>query len=159
MKALVVYFSVTGNTRRMGKIIANALKADVDEIALTETIDAKNDPGKMAFGSLFGKVPEVNEARRNPAKYDLLVLGGQPWAFNLSPPVKAYILKNRGRFPKKVAFFITHGGMRGSSTIAQMAGLSRRTPIATLLVKESEINADGYEAKVKEFITKIKRIG
>ena len=158
MKALVVYFSLTGNTRKIGGIIAKALKADSEEIVPAETIDAKKDPGNMAFVSLFGRIPEIKEAKKDPAKYDLLVLGGQPWAFNLSPPVKSYIIRNRGHFPKKMAFFITHGGIRGNSTIEQMAGLSRRTPVATLLVREREIEYGGYEARLKGFISELKRV-
>ncbi|HBP51341.1 TPA: flavodoxin, partial [Candidatus Shapirobacteria bacterium] len=44
MKTLVVFYSRTGNTRRMGELIAQKLHADIDEI-----IDQKSRSGIIGW--------------------------------------------------------------------------------------------------------------
>ncbi|KKQ30010.1 MAG: Flavodoxin, FldA [Candidatus Shapirobacteria bacterium GW2011_GWF2_37_20] len=79
MKTLVVFYSRTGNTRRMGELIAQKLHADIDEI-----IDQKSRSG--IIGWILSGRDAMKEYltkitfTKNPADYDLVIVGTPIWA-------------------------------------------------------------------------------
>ncbi len=147
-KILVVYYSKTGNTKKVGRKISELLKADTDEI-----IDKTDRSGIK--GWIFGGRDAMKEKdteikfKKNPLNYDLVLIGTPIWAFTLTPAIRRYLKDNKF---KKVAFFYTHGGAPGK-TFAEMEKLSKK-PIATLEVHERELNSS--DSKIKLFCDKLK---
>ena len=70
-KALVVYYSRTGTTAKVGKAIAEALGADLEEI--TDKTSRKGITGWLKGGkdSLTKKTTPIGEIQNDPAAYDL----------------------------------------------------------------------------------------
>ncbi|MFH1836374.1 MAG: NAD(P)H-dependent oxidoreductase [Methanobacteriota archaeon] len=157
MKTLVVYFSLTGNTKKVGELIAEKLGADVEEIKLSKALSGMNDPRIFTsfLGCLLGKLPELAPLEHDLKAYDLVVVGGQVWCFSLSTPLKAFFNKNSEKLPEKVAFFLTHGGMRGQAAVNTMRKSSGKTPVATLILREENVKSGDYEKKTEEFAEKI----
>jgi len=152
MTVLVVYYSRTGNTRKIGQEIARQLKADIEEI-----ISPRGRSGPLGFLWSGGEaalrlMTKIKPIKKDPAKYDLVVIGTPIWSFNMSSPVRTYLSKHKF---KKVAFFLTHEGAPGK-TFKNMGVLVGKTPVATLAVVKKEIVGKAYSAKVKEFVKKLK---
>jgi flavodoxin len=148
MKTLVVFYSRTGNTKRAAKDIAENIKSDVDEI-----IDKKSRKG--IFGWLGGgrdafkkKLTDIRY-KKDPAEYDLVIIGTPVWAGTMAPAVRTYLIKQK---IKKVAFFCTYGGNKGKSFI-EMENLVSK-PIAVLDIKAA--NVDTSQDRIRKFCDRLK---
>jgi flavodoxin len=143
MKILVVFYSRTGNTRRVGEEIAKNLNADIDEI-----IDKKKRNGIIGWlgcgrDALFKKLTEI-ENKKRPEEYDVAIIGTPVWAGTISSAIRTYLLQNKFN---KTAFFCTCGGDKGK-TFNEMEKLSTK-PQAVLELKYKEINE--CKGKIKSF--------
>ena len=79
MKTLVVYYSRTGNTKFVAEEITAELGADIEEV-----VDLKKRDGKMGYLSASrdatgNRQTNIAETKRNPADYDLIVIGTPVW--------------------------------------------------------------------------------
>ena len=134
MKTLVVYYSLTGNTRQIGEELVAMLGADVEELK-----DGKNRRGPIGF------LKSGMEARRNtpvqletlthnPAEYDMVVVGSPIWANGICTPVLTFLTQHKHEI-RNAAWFCTSGSInpkyavRGFAAMEQASGL---TPVATL---------------------------
>jgi flavodoxin len=147
-KILVAYYSRTGNTKNIGRKIAKILKADIEEI-----IDKKNRMGIIRWliagrDALKKKETEIT-FKKNPSKYNLLVIGTPVWAATLVPAIRTYLKKNK---VKRIAFFCTCGGSPGK-TFDELKKISKK-PLATLNVRAKELEL--HEKEIKDFCKKIK---
>ncbi|MDN5327522.1 MAG: hypothetical protein PWP03_160 [Candidatus Woesearchaeota archaeon] len=111
MKILVVCYSRTGKTRKIANKIAQSLNADFDEI-----IDQKPRRGflgflKAGYDATLGKTTEITFTR-NPENYDLIILGTPVWNGRITPAVRTYLIKNKGKI-KQCAIFATCVGRQG----------------------------------------------
>lgn len=154
MKSLVVYYSRTGNTRKIAEELANALGCDIEEI-----IDTKNRSGILGFlrsgrDARNRSLTIIKDPVNNPADFDQLVIGTPIWAGHLSTPVRTYMSQNRENL-KKVSFFCTAGGDKFSEAFTDMKEISGKSPIGTLGVSGKDIKTGNYKSKIEEFIKKI----
>lgn len=155
MKALVVFYSRTGNTRKVGEEIARKLGAEREEI-----IDEKKRDGVIGFltggrDAFTKKKTKIKPIKKNPAFFDLVVIGTPVWAGKVSPAVRTYLAENKEGL-KKVAFYCTMG-YSSSSTFSEMKREAGKEPIALMEVKASEIKNACFSKKVAEFVKEILR--
>jgi len=151
MKALVVYYSRTGTTKKVGQEIARQLKADSEEI-----LDVKSRLGPIGWlrsgrEGKDKKLAEILPINKDPSKYDLVLIGTPNWAANMSSPVRTYLSKNKF---KKTAYFLTGGGNPGIA-FEEMSAIAGK-PVATLVVLSKEVAQNTYSGKVKEFVARLK---
>jgi flavodoxin len=151
MKTLVVYYSRTGTTKKVGQEIAKQLKADSEEI-----LDVKSRLGPIGWlrsgrEGKGKKLAEIKPIKKDPSKYDLVLIGTPNWAANMSSPVRTYLSKHKF---KKTAYFLTGGGNPGIA-FEDMEALAGK-PIATLVVLSKEVAQNAYSGKVKEFTASLK---
>jgi flavodoxin len=155
MKILVVYYSSTGNTRKIAEELADALKCDVEEII--DIDDISGAEFKHYENDDISQKPTVlKETKNDPADFDLLVIGTPICNMNISAPIRTYITQNQGRF-NNVAFFCTAMGSYFDGTFMKMKELCGVSPIATLGVRAREIITRSYKPKIKEFINEIQK--
>lgn len=101
MKALVVYYSFSGTTRRMAEAIAQETGADLAEIRPKTSIETRDDINRL----IQARDPfEVEPLDRNLGDYDLILMGTPVWAFNPAMPFKSF-LKQAALKGKMVAPF------------------------------------------------------
>lgn len=156
MRVLVVYYSWTGHTKQVAEAIAKACDADLEKIQ-----DVKDRAGffgylRSAYHALTKQVDGIRAAVKDPADYDLVVLGTPVWAWNLSPPMRTYISAQSAKFGD-VGFFCTEGGAGGDGVFKQMAELSGKRPVATLIVTEAELKNSDYGDELQEFAQDLAR--
>jgi flavodoxin len=153
-KCLVVYYSRTGNTRKVGAAIAEALGADVEEI-----VDKKDRSGALGFvtgarDAMLKALTEIGEPQNDPAAYDLVIIGTPVWAWTMCPAVRAYLVRVKDKL-RGVAFFSTAGSTGLKGTFEDMAKLCGKEPAATLGIKEKELRGEEWRGKVREFAGKV----
>ncbi|MFA5928268.1 MAG: flavodoxin [Candidatus Margulisiibacteriota bacterium] len=158
MKTLVVYYSKTGTTKKVAEVIAQELNADVEEI-----IDLKDRSG--FFGFIFAgrdtlkKIPtRIKETIKNPADYDLIVLGSPLWGFKgASPAVRTYLQMNKDSI-KDAAFFLTMGGTPGQKVFDDLTEVLGQVPVGVFEVKQDEVNKDSFQADARKFAVQLNTI-
>ena len=151
MKALVVFYSRTGATKQVAEALAESLNCDSEEL-----IDTKKRSGPLGFLSAgkdakAKKLTKLTDIKRDPALYDLVILGTPIWAGTLSSAARTYIANNKSKF-KRVAFFCTHGGGESQQLFAEMEALCERRPVSILALQEKEVKTGAYQGKIREFV-------
>ena len=132
-KVLLVFFSRSGTTAEVAHLIADELECDIEE--LKESRDRSGGWGyvRSALGAVLGLRSALRPLARDPADYDLVVIGTPVWSGSVSTPVRTYLARQRGRF-HRVGFFLTHSSTGRDRVFRQMAELAGAMPVGTLAV-------------------------
>jgi flavodoxin len=157
MKALVVFYSRKGATRNVAEAISKLLKCDIEEI-----FDTKKRTGvigylRSGFDGKFKKRTVIEEVKKNPASYDLVVMGTPIWSSAMSSSIRTYITQNKGTF-KNVAFFCTAGSGSNGSSFAEMQSLCEKKPLSLFELSADEVSKGQYAEKVGQFVDGIMHI-
>ncbi|MCX7710011.1 MAG: hypothetical protein N2484_09185 [Clostridia bacterium] len=153
-KFLVVCYSRSGHTKRIGQEIAKRIGADFEEI-----IDTKNRKGIIGFitsgrDAMKKNLTVIQPAKYNPAKYDAVIIGTPVWASTISSPVLTY-LKERAKEFKKVSFFFTAGGDNNDIIFEQMKEYCGKSPVSTFGITRAEVKKGAYLKRMEEYIRKL----
>lgn len=110
-KTLIVYYSHSGNTRTIAKLIQEKIQGTLTEIkplnsypvSYNEVVDqAKKEISK-------GFIPEIEELNIDISEYDTIFIGTPNWWSTMAPPIKTF-LNEYDLSGRKAAIFCTHGG-------------------------------------------------
>lgn len=158
VKKLIVYYSYSGNTERIARMIKDKISdADVVRIETrqpyTGDYDAVVEQGKRETES--GYSPEIKPLNINLNDYDTIIIGTPVWWYTFAPAVKTFL--DGADFSDKTVYpFATNGGWightfkdfsKGCADAEVKPGINIRFDEDTLRTSESEIN---------EWISKIK---
>ncbi len=149
-KTLIAYHSRTGNTRRVARILANRLNADLDEIQIVQPLEGRIGYAMCAIEAMAGLAPALRPARKDPADYDLIVVGTPVWFWSLASPVRSW-LERHPLVGRRFGFFCTMGGSGASCVFSTMTQLAGDAPVATLALTDHEIGA-AATAKLDGFV-------
>lgn len=138
MRALVVYYSRSGHTRTVAEALARALGADVEE--LRDPTERRGVLGYLRSGleAGLGLLAPIRAPEHDPSRYDLVVVGGPVWSGGVPSPIRTYLWLERARLPR-TAFLVTCGGFGAERVLEQMGALAGKKPVATLAVREREM--------------------
>jgi menaquinone-dependent protoporphyrinogen IX oxidase len=158
MKVLVVYYSRTGRTKRLAERLATELGGST--VAITERKDRAGLFGyqRSLFEAVTGRDATIEPLRRQPAEYDLVLIGTPIWGWHLSSPVRAFANRH-GKGLKRVAFFCTMGGSGDRSAFDELARITGKRPEAVLALTEAEMAQPGQadlRAKVERFVSRLR---
>jgi NAD(P)H-dependent FMN reductase len=154
--ALVVYFSRTGHARVLAQGMARALGADLEEIR--DRTDRAGILGWLRSGieTVLGVSAEIDRPRHDPARYDVVIVGGPVWGSSVSTPVRTYLWLERDRLPA-LACFASYGGLGAERALAQMETIARRRAVAKAAFREIETAAGVPRERIKAFATAVRR--
>jgi flavodoxin len=140
---LVVCYSRTGLTAKLGREIANSCDADFELIR--EERDRSGPLGllRSAWEAVRRRRPAILAPEKDACQYALVILGSPVWAGHMSSPMRTYILGQRNGF-HRVALFCTMGGRDGDAALAEMAQLCGKEAIAKVAVSDKEIGQGNY---------------
>ena len=155
-KYLVAYYSWTGNTAKVAKLIAATLGADIEKIR-----DVVPRTGFFAFAaalvaSVLKKSPPIQQSTKNVADYEVVILGCPVWGSNMATPMRTYLMRERQSI-KQVALFCTLGGSGGKAALARMAALCDHTPLADLALNQPAIASDAWRRAAEDFARQIQK--
>jgi len=152
MKILVVFYSRHGHTEKVAKKISKILKADLEKLKDTKDRSHLIGWAESSFDEELRTPTKIMPPKNNSLNYDLVIIGTQIWD-GISPPVKAYLSKNKF---KKVAFFATFGAA-AENAIYHMGKLTKKSPIASLEVQDRQIDLGEDKKLIKDFCNTIKK--
>ena len=109
-KMLVLYYSLTSNTKTVAQEIATRLHADIEEIALVEPYDTAFQATieRCKADREKGILPEIKPLKSNVADYDVVFIGYPIWFGTYAPPI-ASLLDKIDLSGKTVVPFCTFG--------------------------------------------------
>lgn len=153
LKSLVVYYSVTGNTRRLAGDIAAAMEADIETLH-----DPRIKPGlrgylRLAQDAIGHKEATLAPITRDPAVYDLVVLAGPIWSSKMCSPVAVYACRHKHAF-KNVALVCTSRSSKegyAGQCMARFAEAEGMSPIGMLGLGHRDLKSD-YSRHISEFV-------
>ena len=113
-KILVVYYSLSGNTKDIAKRIKSQSGADLYSIELKSPLPT----GLMAYYKIWKQykdkqMPELKGQMPNFAEYDLIILGSPVWMYTVSTPMQSF-LQQADFQNKPVAVYSTQGSNPGT---------------------------------------------
>jgi len=108
VKALVVYTSVSGNTKLIAEEVASELGARL--VGINSSARIRTDRMALSWGDekALRSLP-LDIAGADPKEYDLIVLGTPIWVWSPSPIIHAFVLQNPLK-DKDIALFTTSEG-------------------------------------------------
>ena len=153
-KCLVVFYSRSGNTRRVAEAIAEELGADVEEL-----VDAKKRNGLFGIvrsgkDAIFRRSTRINEPARDPAAYDLVIVGTPVWVGTVCSAVRTYLTRLKDG-PQEVVFFATAIRLGAERACVHMGELCGKTPAAILPLLAKEVRGRNYLEKVSALAGKL----
>lgn len=155
-RILVVYYSLTGNTARVAKELATRLNADIESIR-----DTEHDTGwlhylRAGMHAWRRKPAVIGALQRDPAKYDITLIGTPVWSWQMTPAVRAYLQQTIDKLGK-VAFFITSGDTDIAKLAPSMEALANRKAVISIGFSARELNdAVTYDKKLTAMVQAIR---
>jgi len=123
-KALIIYFSHSGNTRKIANVIHNVVGGDIAEIRPLEpypsNYNAVVEQAKRELHS--GYIPKLRTSAENVSAYDVVFVGSPNWWHTIAPPVISF-LSQSDLAGKTIIPFVTHGGGGLGRSAADIAEL------------------------------------
>ena len=110
-RVLVIYYSLTGNTRSIAEMIQEKTGGDVFEIETVKDYPAAySEIVEEAKKELeTGELPALKKSPPDMSSYDLILVGSPVWWYTVSTPVMNF-LKQADFAGKEVSAFCTHEG-------------------------------------------------
>jgi flavodoxin len=105
-KTLILYYSLTGNTRAGCEALQKELDATIMEIKDLRKRSGKWGFFKTAFGSLFGRYTKIEPEKIDLTGYQNIILGSPIWTGKLSMAIRTVIDRNSFE-GKKVLLYTT----------------------------------------------------
>lgn len=115
MKSLIIYYSYSGNTRKVAHLLAEYLKSQGSaELLELRAQDESNSFFGQARRAFFKKRAQLEITNFDLSVYDSICFGTPVWAFAPAPAMNAYIDKCFGVKGKEIILFTTYGSGTGN---------------------------------------------
>lgn len=154
MKTLIVYYSHSGTTKKVAQRLSQEIGAEGEEI-----IDLKKRVGWWSFpvagfDAILKRKTGIKPPEKNPADYELVIVGTPIWAGQMTPAVRTFLTANRSKI-KRVAFLATDGGADHAAVWADMSAVVGKKPVAVISIPGREVAAGEYMDKLKDFVSRL----
>jgi flavodoxin len=149
-----MYYSRSGNTKKVAETLKDYIKADLEEV-----IDEKNRKGVIGWimaGKDAGEksLTKIREPKKDPGEYELVIIGSPIWNDTVSTPIRTYITMNKDKLDKYALFFTQKS--QETSGLTDVKEILGRSPVTTLnLIEKTDIKTGVYPEKVEEFAVKL----
>lgn len=156
-RVLVVYYSLTGNTARVGRDLAARLDADIESVR-----DKGHGTGFVgqlvaAFDAWRSAAATIEPLQNDSADYEITLIGTPVWAGAMTPAIRAYLQRTSGKL-RNVAFFTTSGHTDITRILPSLEALAGRKSTACAGFNARELNdATSYQRKLATFVDALPR--
>jgi flavodoxin len=150
-KALIIFYSNTGNTRRIAEAIAALGNWPTAEIRDITSRRGAWGNLRCALESVLKIKPRIEFDSPVLSSFDLIIIGTPVWVGHIASPVRSFLAMHHHSL-QRVAFFCTCGSTQPGTVFDQLSEASGKTPISTMAISDSDLKADTYQAKLSEFV-------
>jgi len=126
MRACIVYYSATGNTRALAEAAARLSGADIVEVRDEEDYSKVMMYLKGAPRARRGEAARIEPAAIDVGGYDLVAVGTPVWAFRPTPAANAIVAALQNCEGKQAVAFATSGGAPGDTVGVLKARMEER---------------------------------
>lgn len=152
-RILIVFFSMGGSTRKLAEEIRAASDADIEEIVELHPRRGVRGMLRALWDASWRRKTRIHPLRRDPAAYELMILGGPIWAEHLAAPVRTFA-EQHCQQAKQVAFFCTEGGRGADLAFDDLERLGRKRAIATLVVDAKHLAPADHSSDLARFVAR-----
>ncbi len=158
MKAIIVYYSLEGNTEYVADTIAENLRVPTLRLVPVKDYPTGNS-SKYIWGGksvVFGEKPKLIPYQFDAKDYDTIIIGTPIWASSFTPPIKTF-LKENDLSSKKIALYACSAGGDSEKCFNKFKlELPNNDIIATLTLIDPKTKASDVNAQqIKIFCDKI----
>ena len=120
-KTLVLYYSLTNNTKQVAEEIASLMGADIERIEAVEPYDTAFQPTieRCMKEREQGVLPQIQPLNADLSQYDVIFIGYPVWFGTYAPPVITF-LTNNDLSGKKIVPFCTFGSGGLESSVSDL---------------------------------------
>lgn len=149
MKKIIIYYSYTGNTKKVAQYIKNKLHCDLLElepkIPYSDDYDIVVNQGQDEVNTEY--TPLIKDIEINLKDYDEIILGSPIWWYTFAPVVRTF-LNDYDLKDKKIYPFLTNGGYGLGHSIKDMKELTDDA----IIMKALDIPFENDEMQIDESI-------
>ena len=114
MKVGIVFYSYSGNTRRVAEIFRDELaKSNQVDLLEIKALDESRNFFMQCLRARRKTRAKIEDIKFDLSDYDLVMFGTPVWAFEPAPALWTYFDKCSGIKDKKTVLFITYGSGSG----------------------------------------------
>ncbi len=163
MKAIIIYYSMSGNVKNTAERIAAETGADL--LAL-HPVKSYPDKGAKKFiwggkSALMGDKPKLQPYIFNADKYDTVIFGSPVWASSFTPPIRTFIEDNRqaleGKRFASVLCQLGNGDKKANKKLKKVLGVEELAA-ELVLIEPNAKPKEETESSILEFCGKLKSI-
>jgi flavodoxin len=143
MKSVIVYYSYSGNTRKVAEVLAEHLrkKTEIDMVELKAPDESKSF-FQQALRALIRTKAKTESVNIDMSKYSLICIGTPVWAFGPAPAMNTFLSQCAGLAGKEGIVFTTYGSGAGNSHCIKY--------IKNILVKKGVKNCSNFTIEGKK---------
>lgn len=115
-KKLIVYFSYTGNTKKIAEEIQKKLNCDIIEIKPEKpySTDYQTVVDEEQNNESSNKTPDIQKINVDLNKYDEIIIGSPVWWYTIAPVIRTF-LKQNDLSGKIIKPYATNAGWLGKT--------------------------------------------
>jgi flavodoxin len=152
-RTLIVYYSRSGTTARVGHALAQRL--GTEEVVIQDMrAQGRVSIWRALLDRLLNTLPPIAPIAAPLEGYDLIVLGTPVWGGRAAGPVRRFLNDYAPRLPA-VAFFCTMGGSGAESTFEDMQSRLGRPPRASCSFDAKALDNGSYLNALDHFVTQL----
>ena len=157
MKTVLVYYSYSGNTHRIARLMTEVLKGKGADVTSVRIRPLKEDTNFLiqCREAFLGKKPELYRTLLDLKDYDRIILGSPVWAFKPVPAINTYIEACSSLKDKEVFCFVTYGSGAGKdNTLEHMKKCLEKkgAKVAETLSFQQNENDEEVKSKILKVI-------
>ncbi|MFX1236782.1 MAG: flavodoxin family protein [Promethearchaeota archaeon] len=161
-KILIVYYSLSGNTKFIAKAINEVIDADMEELKPEKELKVGKASTYFWGGAqvYMKKRPKLKSLKHELSNYDLIFIGTPVWAWNYSPPIRSY-LYDLDLIGKKFAIWTSAGGPTEKAIKRLKARLEKAGAEVVgqiRFIEPLKNNTDEMKIKAQEWASSVKII-
>jgi len=146
--SIIIYFSRSGNTQNLARMIYNKVGGDMLELTVTnrypsdysQAVERANDERDNQ------EYPEIDTDVPNLSQYDTVYLGYQTWSMTLSNPMISFLMEYGSNFSDKTIYpFSTNAGYGEGDSIKRIEELTPDSNVAISFSIQDEDLLDNQE--------------
>ena len=155
IKPIVIFYSLTGNTKKLAREISKILNCDVEE--LIDLFKMLGPLGRVLAGRFHRKkrFTRIKDIKCDLRQNDIIIMGTPVWGDTMAGAIRSFITNYHSQI-KHVAFFCTFANNSGR-VFKDMETLCKKKPIGLLGLGKVELKKEDFHEKINDFVKGIKK--